>query len=88
MLRADPTLAAELVRLFAASKAAYLAELASDPSRSPADAAAREVSRVVGDPFPFGVADNRKALDAIVDFALDQRVIPRKLGMERLFADC
>lgn len=88
VLAADPAIAAELVRLFAASKAAYLAELDSGAARSPADETARELGRVVGDPFPFGVADNRKALDAIVDFALDQRVIPRKLGMEQLFADC
>lgn len=86
VLSADPAIAAELVRLFAESKAAYLAELASGAARSPADETARELGRVVGDPFPFGVADNRKALEAIIDFALDQKVIPRKLGMGELFA--
>ncbi len=86
VLKADPVIAAELMRLFAASKSAYGAELAAETARSPADEAAREISRVVGDPFPFGVAANRKAIETIVDFAWDQRVIPRRLGVEELFA--
>src|SRR5579883_236214 len=86
LLKADPAIAAELVRLFTASKAAYLGELAAEAARSPADEAARQLSRVVGDPFPFGVAANRKAIETIVDFAWDQRVIPRRLGVEELFA--
>lgn len=86
MPRADRTLAAELMRLFAASKAAYLAELSSGSSNTPADVAAREVSGVVSDPFPFGITANRKAIEAILDFALDQQVIPRRFGVEEIFA--
>ena len=87
ILAANPALAAELVALFEAAKAPYLAQLAAGDASSPADAAAREVSRLVaGDPFPYGIAANRKAIEAIVDFAVDQQVIPRKLGVEQLFA--
>ena len=86
VLRADPTLAAELMRMFAASKAPYLAELASGSSNMPADVAAREVSGVVGDPFPFGITANRNAIDAILDFALDQQIIRRRLDVEEIFA--
>ena len=87
VLAADPALASRLVGLFAAAKAPYLAELASGAAASPADDAAREVGRLVGgDPFPYGIAANRKAIEAIVDFAVDQQVMPRKLGIEQLFA--
>ena len=87
ILAANPALAAELVALFEAAKAPYLAQLAAGDASSPADAAAREVGRLVaGDPFPYGIAANRKAIEAIVDFAVDQQVIPRKLGVEQLFA--
>lgn len=87
ILAAEPALAAELVALFAAAKAPYLAQLASGAASSPADDAAREVSRLLeGDPFPYGIAANRKAIEAIVDFAVDQQVIPRKLGLGELFA--
>jgi 4,5-dihydroxyphthalate decarboxylase len=86
VLAADPGLAAELLRLFAAAKATYLAQLSAGDAHTPADDAAVEVSRVVGDPFPYGVAANRAALEAIVDFAVDQQVIPERLGLDRLFA--
>jgi 4,5-dihydroxyphthalate decarboxylase len=87
VLAANPGLAGELVALFTAAKAPYLTQLASGAASSPADDAAREVGRLVaGDPFPYGIAANRKAIEAIVDFAVDQQVMPRKLGMEQLFA--
>jgi len=87
ILAADPGLAAALVALFEAAKAPYLAQLASGAPLSPGDETAREVSRLVGgDPFPYGIAANRRAIEAIVDFAVDQQVIPRKLGVAELFA--
>jgi 4,5-dihydroxyphthalate decarboxylase len=86
ILAADPGIAPALVALFAMAKAPYMAELASGEARSPSDEAARAVSRVVGDPFPYGVAANRKAIEAIVDLAVDQRVMPQKLAIDRLFA--
>lgn len=82
-----PWLARELVALFEASKARYLRDLASGAAQAPADAAAREVGAVVGgDPFPYGIAANRKAIEAIAGFAFDQRVTPEKFSVERLFA--
>jgi 4,5-dihydroxyphthalate decarboxylase len=87
ILAANPGLAAELVALFTAAKAPYLAQLGSGAATSPADDAAREVGRLIGgDPFPYGIAANRKAIEAIVDFAVDQQVMPRRLGVEELFA--
>jgi 4,5-dihydroxyphthalate decarboxylase len=87
VLAENSGLAAELAALFAEAKAPYLAQLASGAATSPAGDAAREVAQLVGgDPFPYGIAANRKAIEAIVDFAVDQQVIPRKLGIEELFA--
>jgi 4,5-dihydroxyphthalate decarboxylase len=40
---------------------------------------------VVGDPFPFGIEKNRKALETITQFAFDQHMIPRKYSVEELF---
>ena len=39
-----------------------------------------------GDPFPFGIENNRKALEAITQFAFDQQMVPRKYAVEELFA--
>jgi 4,5-dihydroxyphthalate decarboxylase len=39
------------------------------------------------DPAPFGVAANRPALELIVDYCLQQRMIPRRFGVDELFAE-
>jgi 4,5-dihydroxyphthalate decarboxylase len=87
VLAAHPWVAAELVALFAAAKARYLAQLEAGAALTPADTAAKEVSPVVGgDPFPFGIDANRATLEAIVSFAFDQHVTPARLAVEPLFA--
>jgi 4,5-dihydroxyphthalate decarboxylase len=39
------------------------------------------------DMTPNGVAANRKPLEMVIDFALQQKVIPRKLSVDELFDD-
>ncbi len=85
VLAAEPWLAEELVRAFAEAKRAYLAHLAAGENLSAADQAAVELGKVVGDPFPFGIAANRKALEAVVAFAVDQQVIPKAVDVDGLF---
>jgi 4,5-dihydroxyphthalate decarboxylase len=86
LLDEAPRIAEALFAAFKASKAAYLARLKEGGESSPADAAVRELGAVVGDPFPFGIAANRKALETMVRFAVEQRVIPKPLGIKELFA--
>jgi 4,5-dihydroxyphthalate decarboxylase len=86
VLEAAPWVAGELFSAFKAAKSAYLSRLDEGRDLSPADREVIERRSVVGDPFPFGVNANRKALDAIVQFSLDQHVIPNRLSPEELFA--
>lgn len=90
VLKAEPALAQKLFSAFQAAKKIYLAHLEADKDLSPADQTAVALERVVGDPFPFGIADrngpNRKAIDTLVEFAVDQQVIPKKFAVEELFA--
>jgi 4,5-dihydroxyphthalate decarboxylase len=37
------------------------------------------------DPVPFGVEANRKSLDLIIDYAAQQRLIPRRFSVDELF---
>ena len=85
-LRENPEIARELFNAFKAAKAIYLAHLAAGQNLSPADENAIALKQVVGDPFPFGIKANRKALDTIVAFALDQKAIPARFSIEELFA--
>jgi 4,5-dihydroxyphthalate decarboxylase len=87
LLAANPSLAADLFAAFTAAKEIYLTQLQGGAARTPADDQARRLAEVVGgDPFPFGIKANRKAIETIVDFAVEQQVIPRRLGIEELFA--
>jgi 4,5-dihydroxyphthalate decarboxylase len=86
VLQAEPKLAEELFQSFKAAKSMYLARLKAGKDLSPADETAVALGKVVGDPFPFGVRANRKALEAIVEFAADQQVTSKKFSLEELFA--
>jgi 4,5-dihydroxyphthalate decarboxylase len=90
LLKAEPGLARELSRAFQAAKKIYLAHLDAGSNLSPADETVIALKQFVGDPFPFGVNDrngpNRKALETMMQFAVDQQVIPTKFSLEELFA--
>jgi 4,5-dihydroxyphthalate decarboxylase len=38
------------------------------------------------DPFPYGVAANRRMLETLIDYSHEQGLIPRKIKIEELFA--
>ncbi len=84
LLRNEPWIADELLRVFEAAKAEYMKDL--DGGDTSWDKAAAVNAKVVGDPFPFGIEKNRKALEAITQFAADQKMVPRRYTVEELFA--
>ena len=87
LLQADPTLAPRLFNAFKEAKAVFLKQLASG-AELPADAQALAKRRsVVGDdPLPYGVAHNRKALEAVIQFAHNQKILPGRVRPEEMFA--
>jgi 4,5-dihydroxyphthalate decarboxylase len=87
LLRSDPSLAPRLFAGFEAAKARFLKELGSG-AELPADAQslARRRSIVGDDPLPNGLARNRKALEAIIRFAHEQKILPRPVTPEEIFA--
>jgi 4,5-dihydroxyphthalate decarboxylase len=85
VLKDNPGIADELTRAFEIAKAEYVKNLKGNEMTS-WDRAATVNATVVGDPFPFGIEKNRKALEAITQFAFDQKMIPRKYSVEELFA--
>ena len=85
VLKENPWVVDELTHAFDAAKAIYLKDLQGSAGLSSWDKAAAENAAVVGDPFPFGIENNRKALQAICQFAADQHMVPRKFTVEELF---
>ena len=52
------------------------------------DEAMVEMMKIVGgDPFLYGLEPNRKTLESFAQFNVDQKVIPRKVSLEEVFAD-
>jgi 4,5-dihydroxyphthalate decarboxylase len=81
-----PWIADELCRAFERSKTEYLKNLDLGSAATSWDTAAKVNAEVVGDPYPFGIEPNRKALEAMTQFAVDQKMVPRKFSVEELFA--
>jgi 4,5-dihydroxyphthalate decarboxylase len=73
------------MQAFQESKAIYLKDLQGSAGVSSWDKAAATNAAVVGDPFPFGIEANRKALEAMTQFGVDQHMVPRRFSVEELF---
>ena len=43
-------------------------------------------SLVGEDPLPYGLAHNRKTIEAVIQFAQDQKILPRQVSPEEMFA--
>ena len=85
LLKADPGLPQVVFRSFQTAKKIYLAYLEAGENFPSANETAIAVKQVVADPFPFGISANRKAVATIVQFAVDQQIIPTKLSPEDVF---
>jgi 4,5-dihydroxyphthalate decarboxylase len=86
LLRTDPTLAPRLFQAFNAAKGIFLSQLASGGELSAEARALADRRRIVGDdPLPNGVMRNRKALEAVIGFAHDQKILPRPVKPEEIF---
>lgn len=86
-LEREPWVAEELFRVFADAKDIYLKRLRAGEANSPADKTASELAGVVGgDPFPFGLAQNRKALESLAEYAFEQHLMPARMTPKSLFA--
>ena len=87
LLQADPTLAPRLFNAFKEAKTAFLQQLSAGATlSSEAQALAQRRSLVGDDPLPYGLARNRKTIEAVIQFAQDQKILPRKVSPEELFA--
>ena len=88
LLRSEPSLAPGLFAGFEAAKLQFLNRLSSGAELSPDEQLlARRRSIVGDDPLPNGLSSNRKALEAIVEFAHQQKILPRAVKPEEMFAE-
>ena len=89
LLEANPNLAPDIFNTFAEAKRDYIRRLQSGQIRTPTrvDDVYWQVMEITGrDPLPYGIEPNRQALEEIVQYALEQRIIARPVTVEELFA--
>jgi 4,5-dihydroxyphthalate decarboxylase len=88
----DPWVAMNLLKAFEEAKRRSLARLADvTASHAPlawiGDYAARTRALFGDDPWPYGVAPNRRTLEAFLGFAHEQGVCHRRVAVEALFPE-
>ena len=86
-LEAQPDLAADLFDAFAQAKKIYMPRLRAGEvdAASPTDQLFRRVLDITGDPLPYGIEPNRLALESIVQYSVEQGILPRAVAIEELF---
>jgi 4,5-dihydroxyphthalate decarboxylase len=81
-------LAANVFEAFAQAKRLYVDRLKAGQIEKPTevDEVHKRVLAITGDPLPYGIAPNRKVIDALIGHALTQGIITKPVTAEELFA--
>jgi 4,5-dihydroxyphthalate decarboxylase len=88
ILKANPWLAKALFDAFVESKQRYVDRLRKGEAESNTDRRYLKQMKVVGDdPLPYGLDVNRRSIETLVNYAFQQGLIPKKLGLDELFID-
>lgn len=88
LLDAHEDLAPDIFNAFAEAKRDYILRLQSGQIQNPTrvDDLHRQVMEITGrDPLPYGIAPNRQALEEIIQYAVEQRIIAQPVTVEELF---
>ena len=88
LLDAHADLAPDIFNAFAEAKRNYVRRLQAGQIENPTrvDALHRQVLEITGrDPLPYGIAPNRQALEELIQYALEQRIIAGPVTVEELF---
>jgi 4,5-dihydroxyphthalate decarboxylase len=88
ILKANPWLAKTLFDAFVASKQRYVDRLRKGEAETNTDRRYLKQMKVVGDdPLPYGLDVNRRSIETLAQYALQQGLIPKKIGLDELFID-
>jgi len=88
LLAAHPELAADLFDVFVRAKAIYVDRLKAGAIAEPtaADKTFRAVMEITGDPLPYGIAPNRREIEAVIRYSVEQGILPEPFAVEDVFA--
>jgi 4,5-dihydroxyphthalate decarboxylase len=87
VLAQHPHVAKSLVDAFVAAKAIYMDQLKGGKGDSADDKKYRGLMPVVGDPLPYGMKENAASIDAMLNYGLQQGLIPRRMALGEAFVN-
>jgi 4,5-dihydroxyphthalate decarboxylase len=86
LLEAHPWLAETLCDLFVRAKRHYLSQLNGSSETHPVNTDMLAMRPVLGeDHIPYDLESNRRTIEALIRFCVDQQIIPQPVEMEELF---
>ncbi|TAK86671.1 MAG: ABC transporter substrate-binding protein [Betaproteobacteria bacterium] len=80
-------LARALFDAFTKAKSLYVDRLKAGEVANDVDRSYVELSKVVGDPLPYGLAANRPAIDALIRYSHQQGLLPKRYEAGEMFVD-
>jgi len=88
LLAAHPDLAPDLFDAFVRAKKIYVDRLTSGQiaEPSPADKTFAAVMEITGDPLPYGITPNRREIEAVIRYSVEQGILPKPFAVEEVFA--
>ncbi len=88
LLAEHPWLAKSLFTAFAESKRRYICQLKEGLQSGKDDKKYRDLMPLVGDdPLPYGVKANAPSIEALITYAVQQGLMPKRIPVEKLFVD-
>ena len=79
--------ARSLMDAFVAAKKPYLDDLKRGRGDSPEDKRYRNFLSLMRDPLPYGMKANRPSIEALITYSLQQKLIPSRPQLGRVFVD-
>jgi ABC-type nitrate/sulfonate/bicarbonate transport system substrate-binding protein len=86
-LESNPELARDLFEALGEAKRMYVQRLRDGRIDAPTSSEATHlrVMEMIGDPLPYGIEPNRQTLEAVVQYAVEQRILSRPVAIDELF---
>ena len=88
VLERHPWIANEIYKAFVEAKGQWLQRWRAGENQTKEDVQYRELAKIVGDdPLPYGVEENLPTINALIDYAVQQKLMPKRLSVDELFVD-
>ena len=88
VLAKHPELARDLFDACVAAKRIYVERLGSGQvaDATTSDETFRKVMEITGDPLPYGIEPNRRVLESIIGYSVEQGILRKPVGVDEIFA--